>query len=398
MPKFTLSAFVAATLAVSGIATAQQAAPADAKDGPLAKYGIDFSGYADISYNHLNRTNLFTSGVPNRVFDLQQDGFALQQVAFTLAKQPKEGMGGLLNVTVGKDADVIAAYGTDPQKGRLCNVATGLNTDGSGSRCDRDRFDVTQAFAQYANGPLTVMGGKYVTYAGAEVIQSTANPNFSRSILFGYAIPFTHTGVRAYYDITDTFQLMGGVNQGWDDLKDTNSTKAYEVGFNYMPTKALSIHPMFHSGKERVGGLVGAGPEGSRNLFDLVVTFNATDKLTFIVNYDRGSQANTTGLVPSGASTAVWLGLAGYVNYQFNDQWKLSFRAEEFSDKDGYRTGVVQKWKEATLTLGWLPTKAIELRGEVRRDKSDVASFVDINGINVHNNMTSYGLQFLYKF
>jgi hypothetical protein len=396
------ASLVSAAFSVPSAALAQATAPAtppapaEAKDEGL-KLGIfDVSGYVDASYSHLSRSALFTSGTPSRVFDIERSGFALRQAAVTFASQPKEGLGGLVNLTVGKDADVIAAYKTKPSNGRGCNVVTGLNADGT--KCDRDRFDVTQAFLQYAYGPLTVMGGKYVTYAGAEVIQSTANPNFSRSILFGYAIPFTHTGVRAYYDITDAFQLMGGVNQGWDDVKDTNSSKSYELGFNYMPIKALSIHPMFHGGKERVGGLVNTGAEGNRNLFDLVVTFNATDKLTFIANYDRGTQANTAGLVPSGSSKAVWSGLAGYANYAFTDQWKLSFRAEIFDDDDGYRTGVVQKWKEATLTLAWLPTKPIEVRAEARHDRSNVASFLDRDGVTGRNNNTSYGLQFLYKF
>jgi hypothetical protein len=383
--------------ALPALSHAQQpAAPAETKDEGL-KLGIfDVSGYADISYNHLSRSNTFASTTPSRVFDLEKNGVAVRQLAVTLASQPKEGLGGLVNLTVGKDADVIAAYKTDPSNGRGCNIATGLNADGT--KCDRDRFDVTQAFLQYATGSWTVVGGKFVTYAGAEVIQSTANNNFSRSILFGYAIPFTHTGVRAYYDITDTFQLMGGVNQGWDDIKDTNSSKGYELGFSFMPVKTLSIHPMIHGGKERVGGLVNAGPEGNRNLFDLAVTFNATDKLTFVVNYDHGTQANTAGLVPSGASKAVWSGWAGYANYEFTDQWKLSLRAEDFDDKDGYRTGIVQKWKEATLTLAWLPIKPIELRAEVRRDHSNVASFLDGDGVTGRNNNTSYGLQFLYKF
>ena len=397
MRKTILAASFIYALVVPGLAAAQQpAAPAEAKDEGL-KLGIfDVSGYVDASYNHLSRRALFTSGTQSRVFDIERGGIALRQAAVTFASQPKDGLGGLVNLTVGKDADVIAAYKTKPSNGRGCNVVTGLNADGTS--CDRDRFDVTQAFLQYASGPFTVMGGKFVTYAGAEVIQSTANPNFSRSILFGYAIPFTHTGMRAYYDITDTFQLMGGVNQGWDDVKDTNSSKGYELGFNYMPIKALSIHPMIHGGKERVGGLVNTGPEGNRNLFDLVVTFNATDKLTFIVNYDHGTQANTVGAVPTGAGKAVWSGWAGYANYQFTDQWKLSFRAEDFNDKDGYRTGIVQKWKEATLTLAWLPTKPIEVRAEVRRDRSNVASFLDRDGATGRNNNSSYGLQFLYKF
>lgn len=403
MRKIILAAFLAApALGLPGLALAQTAAPdapaapAEAKDEGL-KLGIfDVSGYVDASYNHLSRRALFTSGTPSRVFDIEQSGFALRQAAVTFAHQPKEGLGGLVNLTAGKDADVIAAYKTKPSNGKGCNVVTGLNADGTS--CDRDRFDVTQAFLQYATGSWTVIGGKFVTYAGAEVIQSTANPNFSRSILFGYSIPFTHTGFRASYDVSDALQLMGGVDQGWDDVKDTNSSKSFEFGASFSPTKALNIHPMIHVGKERVGGLVGTGPDGQRNLFDLVATLNATDKLTFIVNYDHGTQANTTGIVPSGASKAVWSGWAGYANYAFTDQWKLSLRAEYFDDKDGYRTGVVQKWSEGTLTLAWLPTKPIEVRAEVRRDHSNVASFLDRDGVTGRNNNSSYGLQFLYKF
>ena len=103
-------------------------------------------------------------------------------------------------------------------------------------------------------------------------------------------------------------------------------------------------------------------------------------------------------VTPNGSRTSKWNGFAGYANYQFNDQWRLSARAETFNDKQGYRTGVVQKWTEGTLTVAWLPTKPIELRGEVRRDHSNVASFLDRNGVTGRSNNSSYGLQFLYKF
>jgi len=382
---------------LSGYAHAQT----EAQDKGLKLMGLDVSGYLDASYNHLDRRTLFTSGAPSRVFDLQRDGFAIQQLAITLAKQPKEGLGGLVNVIVGKDADVIASYKTDPQKGKLCNVVTGLNADGSS--CNRDHFDVTQVFLQYATGSWTFMSGKYVTLAGAEVINTPTDTNFSRSILFGYAIPFTHTGVRASYAFSDTLTLMGGINQGWDDVKDTNSAYTGELGVVWSPSKMFSLGAQTYIGKERAAGLTKKelAPafqlEGQRKLLDLVATINVTDKLTFVLNYDRASQANTVNVTPTAAPDSDWSGLAGYAIYQINDQWRLSARGEYFDDKNGYRTGVVQKWKEGTLTLSWLPLKAVELRGEVRRDKSNVASFVDSNGVAAHNNMTSYGLQFLYK-
>ena len=390
-------------LPLEGWTQAPQPAPQpEAKDEGI-KLGIfDVSGYVDISVNHLSRRNVFTSGVPDRVFDIERNGGALRQFSGTLAYQPKEGLGGLVNAIVGKDADVIAPYNTNPQKGNLCNVIT--KVDARGNRCSGDRFDITQAFLQYATGSWNFIGGKFVTLAGAEVINTPTNTNFSRSILFGYAIPFTHTGARATYSFSDTFSLTGGVNQGWDDIQDTNSAKAGEIGMSWTPTKMVSLAAMVHFGEERAAGLTKTELppafqlEGQRKLLDAVLTINATEKLTFVLNYDTASQANTINVTPTGATNAKWDGLAGYANYQFNDQWRLSVRGEYFNDKQGYRTGVAQKWKEGTLTLAWLPTKPIELRAEARHDRSNVASFLDRDGVTGRNNNTSYGLQFLYKF
>ena len=350
----------------------------------------------------MSRRNVFTSGVPDRVFDIERSGGALRQFAGTLAYQPKEGLGGLVNLTAGKDANVIAPYKTSPQKGNLCNVVTHI--DALGNRCKNDNFDVTQAFLQYVTGPWTLIGGKFVTLAGAEVINSPANSNFSRSILFGYAIPFTHTGARVTYAFSDSFSLTGGVNQGWDDIQDTNSAKTGEIAATWTPSKMITLAVMDHFGRERAAGLTkrelpaAFQLEGMRHLFDAVLTINATEKLTFVLNYDNASQANTANVTPTGATKSKWSGLAGYANYQFNDQWRLSFRAETFSDKQGYRTGVVQKWNEGTLTVAWLPIKPVELRAEIRRDHSNVPSFLDVNGVTRRNNNSSYGLQFLYKF
>jgi len=381
------------------------AAPPPTTDKPIFSIGgFDLTGYFDVGYTGLSGRGAFnttpngpgvTIGGPDRVFDYKPNSLNLQQAAFTLANQPKEGFGGLLNVTLGKDADVIAAYKTGPSNGDGCNLATGLSNTGS---CRKTGYDVTQAFVQYATGPLTIIGGKFVTAAGAEVINSTADSNYSRSILFGYAIPFTHTGARVSYAASDTLTLFGGINNGWDDLKDTNSAKSFELGGSYSPSKQFSLSLMDHSGKERVGGLVGTGPEGERNLVDAVATYNATDKLTFILNYDYATQANAATATANGSSSAKWAGWAGYANYQFNDQWRMSLRGEYFDDRDGYRTGVAQQWKEATLTVGYTPIKNLELRGEIRGDRSNVPAFVNSDGVTASNNQRSVGLETIYKF
>ena len=282
----------------------------------------------------------------------------------------------MVNVTAGNDADVIHAFGAGFGK--------------------TNKIDLTQAFAQYVTGPFTLMGGKYVTLAGAEVIHSPTNPNFSRSILFGYAIPFTHTGVRGIYAASDAVNLSLGVNNGWDAYSDKNSAKTLELGLTYAPTDAVSFAAQGYFGKERVGGMVNSGPEGSRALIDLLGTFKASEKLTYVVNFDYGTQQNAP-LARGGIGKAKWTGIAGYAIYQLSEQWRLTGRAEYFDDADGYRTGVAQKWKEVTFTVGYLPTKAIELRAEVRADFSNANSFVTRSGRGATGTQKSIALQALYK-
>jgi len=350
----------------------------------LTASGVDIHGYLDTAYSYLSGTGVFTSGVADRVFDTEPNSFNLHQAALIIDYQPKEGFGGLVNLTAGRDARVTAAAG---------------ETTGN--------FDLTQAFVQYAHGPLTIIGGKFVTLAGTEVINSTLDVNYSRSILFGYAIPFSHTGARLTYAASDQVTVIVGVNNGWDQLQDANKQKTAELGVSFTPNKVFSLAVQGYSGVEQLSGgtFIGAGTHGVRSLVDAVGTYNATSQLTFILNVDWGRQENFTSLVDGTSIKAKWDGAAGYVNYQVNDLWRLSVRAEYFDDQDGYRTGVIQKWKEATLTLAYLPTKFIELRAEVRGDKSDSSVFVKdatfltgAPGAGMTDNQFSTGLEAVYRF
>jgi len=329
--------------------------------------GISVSGYIDTSYNYLSGTGQFTGGAANRVYDRERNSFNLNMIDVTVSSLPTDGFGGLVDLNFGSDANVNASAGTG----------------------GADEFDIQAAYLHYATGPLMVIAGKYVTLAGAEVIKSPANLNYSRSILFGYAIPFTHTGVRATYAVGDKLSLTAGINNGWDVLKDSASEprKTLELGLLTTPIKALSIAASAYVGKEQ-GAAV-----GTRTLFDVVATYTATDALSFVLNYDYASQEDAVTV----GTKAEWSGVAGYVNFKFSDQWRVALRAETFDDKHGYRTGVVQTWDEATLTLAYMPTANVELRGEVRADKSDQKSFVQADG-TTEDSQSSVGLQALYKF
>ena len=144
------------------------------------------------------------------------------------------------------------------------------------------------------------------------------------------------------------------------------------------------------------------GPQGQRKLVDVIGTWNATDSLSVVLNYDWGRQ---DGGAP-GAATARWNGMAGYVNYSFNDHWRVSLRGEYLDDQDGYLRGFVQKWNEATLTMAWMPSKAVELRLEGRTDRSDHSVFVKDDAYFTSegkprflgDRQSSVALEGLYKF
>ena len=88
------------------------------------------------------------------------------------------------------------------------------------------------------------------------------------------------------------------------------------------------------------------------HLLDIVATIKPVKPLSIILNYDDAKEENVPGsLLPSGISgDAKWNGLAGIVKYDFNDKYSLAVRGEYFDDKDGSRTGTVQKLKEVTVT------------------------------------------------
>jgi hypothetical protein len=382
MKKLLLASAVSALFAAPTMVLAQaKPAAAPTLDKVLEASGISVSGYMDVGYTRADRNieagiggNPSTTppipSVPPRVFDNQNNSFALHQLGLTIAKQPKEGFGGLVNITVGKDAQAIHSV--------------------SGTAVDTSMFDATQAYAQYAGGPLTVIAGKYATMHGTEVIASTGNANVSRSILFG-AVPFTHTGVRGTWALNDQVSLMAGVNNGWDQLTDSNKAKTFEIGATLNPIKPLTISVSGMNGKESTSGTT----EGTRTSVNAVASWTIIDPLSVGLEVLNVSQENAGG----GTTTQKYNGVAGYGSYLFTPKLRGAVRVERFDDKDGARfvTAAGTKYAEVTVTGAYLAADSFELRGEVRRDQANSAVFTNFDGTASKTLMT-IALQGLYKF
>src|SRR2546427_1482939 len=293
MKKLLIASAVSAAFAAPTVALAQ-AARAPTLGQVLDASGISMSGYLDVGDTRADKNIqggvAGNPAVPPRVFDNQNNSFDLHQFGLSVSKLPRQGFGGLVNVTVGSDAQVIHSF---PEPA------------GGGSM-----FDVTQAYAQYAGRELTLIAGKYATLHGTEVIWSPSNTNVSRSILFG-AIPFTHTGVRATWALSDTVSLIAGVNNGWDQLTDSNRGKTAELGATLNPIKPLSITLSGYSGQEPLS----ATTNGTRTSLNAVASYTIIDPLSVGLELLSVSQDNFTSLVGGGTIKAKYTGVAGYVNY-----------------------------------------------------------------------------------
>jgi hypothetical protein len=347
-------------------------------DELLDSAGLTVSGYVAASYYASN-------GYPGNIhqFDVDHNTFQLDQAGIQVAYQPKEGFGALVDMIAGEDARILH-----------------LAEDGHDTS-----FDLRQAFLQYATGNLTVMAGKFVTLAGAEVINPTLNTNFSRSLLFFDSEPLTHTGIRGAYVMGD-FTFQAGVNNGWNTTSTSYGSKTGELSVAYAPaSKLFAVSANAYFGKAR--GFDSEGfllYEGEKTLIDFVGTYNVNSALSIVLNFDWDQQQNVPGL-DGFLHDAAWNAAALYVNYAINDQFRVSVRGEYLDDTDSFVTGAHQTLKEGTITVGYSPVKNFELRAEVRYDKSGAGtptffrSQLAINaGTPDSDYLSEFALQGVYKF
>ena len=347
---------------------------------PINLPDLTFTGYVDTSYNYLARKNVFTSGRYSRGNDIEPNGFTLQQVAFTLANQPRQGLGGLLNMIAGRDANSLADAGQNPYFGSQTLA-----------------IQPEQVYLQYAISQFTFLGGKFNSLAGYESFDPTQNDNFSFSELNTFAEPGTVIGFRGSYAALETLTLSAGLDNGWDTFHHASRLQTLELGSQWTPNKILSMTIDFYSGKQYLYDSLSNGPVGIRNYANFFATLNATGKLKFALDASYAIQSK--GLLPNqSAGRVAWSGLTGYITYHLTERWFTSVRSDLFDDGNGFRTGVRQCLKELTVTLGFKPFKQLLLRAETRRDFSNQNSFVNNNTVSASNNLQSFAIEGLYIF
>ncbi len=368
---FTLTAALGAappTLGQPAPTPTPGAAPAPSPASPAAAKPwyeeIAVNGFVSTSYSYnFNRPDSGTNQL--RVFDFDDNTFKVDVAEIVLQKaivKPGE---------AGFRIDLVAGSSI-PRVSSSVGLLQGQD------------IDLQQAFVSWIaplGDGLRLDAGKFVTHFGYEVIEGYDgyNDNASRSFLFGFTIPFAHTGLKASYTFSDQIAGMFEICNGWDVARDNNSSKSIGLQLTWTPSKTVTVYGNFMTGPERAD--VNSDP---RNLFNVVAQWKLTDLTIFALDAVYGSEK---GAVAPG-QTATWSGIAGYARFGVSDAFALCLRAEYFDDSDGARTGTVQKLKELTLTPEVKVTSHLILRGDLRVDWSDADVFSKKDGVFKGNQPT----------
>ncbi len=338
----------------------------------LARRFVDI--HALVSSVYLYSFNKPASGeLPFRVIDKVNDSITLHQASLFFRRlRDNEDFGFAFTLDFGHIAEFASA-----------------DWDGSGTIGDNSEesnsFELREAYLRYrlpvelAAGRPQVKAGKFVTLLGYEVLKTyeNFNQNISHSIAFGFGIPFTHTGLLLNVPLTEQVTFDVGVVNGWDNVRDNNSSKTLLAGLGVAPIEKVSLYVAGTYGAERNG--IGRGGPGSgvkRGVLTANVSVAAAEGLTFVLDGVYGSESD---LVPAAAgfAEANWYGLVGYAIGQVTKRVSLILRAEVFDDPDGTRNFSGQRatlW-EVTPTVAVRLTDFVLARVEYRHDEANKQIF-----------------------
>lgn len=373
----------------------------DEKKGFLrAMEDIHMGGYVETQYQNKVGEPQQNGNVGRSLTDKAADTFSVNaaKLWFEKVANPEGGAGFRIDMMMGSD---VRYYFNNFQKDNL-----GTPNDGSSGATT---FAFEQAYVQYI-APLgfwsdskvlphsiDIKAGRMVTLAGNEVIEGPNNWNISRSVSFGYAIPFTHTGVRATYSLfNDYLTVYQGINNGWDNDIDNNSYKTFENAFSFSPLKDVKWTTVTYFGPENNGA-----NGGKRFLATNVLSWNATKRLAFAGEFDIGNQPRVDIAMDDNFHTAQWFDYAAYVRYQLTDKLAAAYRFELFDDSRRYRnwngvgTAGAATDLANTLTLEYKLYENMIARAEYRIDYAHAG---DGNVFGGKHQQNTLGGQLSYLF
>lgn len=275
---------------------------------------------------------------------------------------------------------------------------------------------VNQLYMYWKPGDrLTFTIGNFNTYLGYEVISPTGNFNYSTSYMFSSG-PFSHTGLKADFELTENWSLMAAVMNP-TDYTEFNPLGTYSAGLqlgyeNDNGGTWLNFLYGDQDGKldEDQGLVSGETSAGTTFQVDLTTGYNATEALYLGLNAtylttSAGELYNGTTIVGASGDAAGFYGIAGYAQASTSEKLALGARIEYFSVFNEGGSAITTDPSNGdgnvlafTLSGNIKPAKNLTLIPELRLDTaSEDTNFIN-RSLNPSKSLSSFLLAAVFSF
>ncbi|MDE2128006.1 MAG: outer membrane beta-barrel protein [Armatimonadetes bacterium] len=332
-----------------------------------------------------------------RAFDLQVNALRLNLFELNFAVSPSR------RVPLGFDAKLTA--------GDTATVVHLTEPGGTGAWQSVQQLYVTVPFGG-GSSAVNVDAGIFVTPFGNEVIESSGNDAYSRGLLFTYAIPFYHAGLRFTSTSSSHVAWVAELVNGWNDIADDNGAKSVigQITYTFNPAWNLTVGAMDGDEGEGIyGPLVPKGKGAiSTQLYELLAGWSPKGRLRLNAELDLGAGAGSdNGRHVSGS----WDGVAVFGHYALGRGFALALRGEQFDDNPGVGSlagpggagglrvvNGATRLREATLTLEYARgPSGLLTRLEVRHDHAN-SRFFPLNANGGARDQDTVTLAEIYRF
>jgi hypothetical protein len=182
------------------------------------------------------------------------------------------------------------------------------------------------------SGGVDLKVGQYPSPIGYETIDPKNNSFYTHSYIYNFGVPTEETGSYAILHVSPLLDIYGGADTGENTTfggGDPNNAAAGLAGFglNNMLGGKLTMLALSHFGPENPTRTVPNANAEFRYENDVVVTYKASDKLSFTteLNYIRDDAFQADGY-----------GAAQYASFALTDQLTLNGRIEVWRDNKGF--------------------------------------------------------------
>ncbi len=223
---------------------------------------------------------------------------------------------------------------------------------------------VNQLYVYYnVSDSFTLTLGNFNTFLGYEVISPIGNFNYSTSYMFSNG-PFSHTGLKADFTLSDDVSLMLAV------LNSTDYTEYQPVGDDYMFGAQLGVY----------GQYINFLADGMRNVSQIDFTGGIDITDGFFLGVNATSYKDEGG---------EWSGVALYPQLTVSDSFALGLRYENFDIKE------TNTFSSFTIT-GSFESGNLTIKPEIRIDSADEK--VSTWSADGDDSLSSFVLAAIYSF